>query len=236
MSWLFSRALVEEYSEANSLDGAPCALWSGMPMPPACSWLGKTMAACRLSRSGMMFKPLTDAHGEAVLMSFLAAFRAQTSPVPEREQASTEKPVPCGGTWQGSLGKFDPVSSSWRTHQLSLFGGLEEFSEIWPGWGIMRDGEYWEQSMPDFLTEDCESGLFATPRTSIYKNQKWWVRKEYMGNLEELPMVKGFEHLAGKRINPEWLEWLMAWPIGWAALAPLATDKFQQWLHSHGNY
>jgi len=47
-------------------------------------------------------------------------------------------------------------------------------------------------------------------------------------------MVQGYEHLIGKFINPEWMEWLMAWPIGWAALAPLATDRFQQWLHSHG--
>ena len=35
MSWLFSRALVEEYSEATSLDGAPSAPSSGSPMPQA---------------------------------------------------------------------------------------------------------------------------------------------------------------------------------------------------------
>jgi hypothetical protein len=34
--------------------------------------------------------------------------------------------------------------------------------------------------------------------------------------------------------NPEWVEWYMGWPIGWTALEPLATDKFQQWLNSHG--
>jgi hypothetical protein len=35
-------------------------------------------------------------------------------------------------------------------------------------------------------------------------------------------------------LNPEFSEWLMAWPIGWTDLKPLATDKFQQWLRSHG--
>lgn len=34
--------------------------------------------------------------------------------------------------------------------------------------------------------------------------------------------------------NPEFTEWLMGWPIGWTDLEPLATAKFQQWLHSHG--
>lgn len=29
-------------------------------------------------------------------------------------------------------------------------------------------------------------------------------------------------------------EWMMGWPIGWTALEPLATDRFQAWLHWHG--
>jgi hypothetical protein len=40
--------------------------------------------------------------------------------------------------------------------------------------------------------------------------------------------------VAGGALNPEWVEWLMGWPIGWTALDALATDKFQQWLNSHG--
>jgi hypothetical protein len=35
-------------------------------------------------------------------------------------------------------------------------------------------------------------------------------------------------------LNPEWVEWLMGWPIGWTDLKPLGMDKFQQWLRSHG--
>ena len=29
-------------------------------------------------------------------------------------------------------------------------------------------------------------------------------------------------------------EFLMGWPAGWSAVEPLATDRFRQWLHSHG--
>lgn len=39
----------------------------------------------------------------------------------------------------------------------------------------------------------------------------------------------------GGSLNPTWVEWLMGWPLGWTDLKPLATDKFQQWLLSHGN-
>jgi hypothetical protein len=269
MSWLFSQALVAEYSEANSLDGAPCALWSGTPTQPACSWLGKTTAACRLSRSGMMFKPLTDAHGEAVLMSYLAASPAPTFPALEREQALTEKPVPCGDTWQGSLAKFDPASSSWRTHQYLLFEDLTECLETFPRWGMMRDGELWEQSTPVLRTDETESGLWPTPRScaamaATITPESAWAENRFP-NLETMvgrqmwptPTVDDahnvtrasgqFQSLTRRvnggeqtqqagQLNPAWVEWLMGWPLGWTDCAALATDKFQRWLRSHGNY
>jgi DNA (cytosine-5)-methyltransferase 1 len=36
------------------------------------------------------------------------------------------------------------------------------------------------------------------------------------------------------RLNPQWVEWLMGWPIGWTELQPLATDRFREWSRSHG--
>tara|TARA_R100000808_G_C2113581_1_gene126927 strand:- start:348 stop:764 length:417 start_codon:yes stop_codon:yes gene_type:complete len=41
---------------------------------------------------------------------------------------------------------------------------------------------------------------------------------------------------AGGSLNPTWVEWLMGWPIGWTDSRPLATDRFPQWLLSHGKY
>jgi len=37
------------------------------------------------------------------------------------------------------------------------------------------------------------------------------------------------------RLNPQWVEWLMGWPIGWTDLRPLATDRFQEWQQQHSN-
>ena len=42
------------------------------------------------------------------------------------------------------------------------------------------------------------------------------------------------EQAANGQLNPTWVEWLMGWPLGWTDLKPLATDKFPQWLRSHG--
>ena len=37
-------------------------------------------------------------------------------------------------------------------------------------------------------------------------------------------------------LNPDWVEWLMGWPIGWTDLKPLEMDKFHLWLQQHGEY
>jgi len=78
MSWLFSQALVAEYSEASSLDGAQSAQSNGSHTQQAYCALDKMTAFSRLSQSGMMFKPLMENHGEALLMSYLEAFHAKT--------------------------------------------------------------------------------------------------------------------------------------------------------------
>jgi len=40
----------------------------------------------------------------------------------------------------------------------------------------------------------------------------------------------------GGSMNPEFVEWLMGWPIGWTDFEPLAMDKFRRWLRSLGAY
>jgi hypothetical protein len=40
----------------------------------------------------------------------------------------------------------------------------------------------------------------------------------------------------GGQLNPEWVEWLMGWPIGHTALEPLATARYQEWQQQHRIY
>jgi len=46
----------------------------------------------------------------------------------------------------------------------------------------------------------------------------------------------GLGQILGGQPNPEFVEWLMGWPMGWTDLKPLETARFQQWLHSHGRF
>jgi hypothetical protein len=48
--------------------------------------------------------------------------------------------------------------------------------------------------------------------------------------------ARGGDKTLPKFLNPMWVEWLMGWPLGWTDLKPLETDKFRQWLNSHGGF
>jgi len=238
MSWLYSQALVEEYLGDISLDGEQFAPLNGNPIQQAYCAPDKMTAFSRLSRFGMTYKPLTDIPGEELSMSSVVAFHVKTLVPQEKAQGLTESDQECGGKWQGSFTKYDQDSSLWRTHQCSLLGDLEPFLETWPQWGLMRDGECWEQQTLEQNIKETECGSLPTPIASMWKQRKWWVRKQYHGNLSELPCgnPQKYGHLVGLPINPQWLEWLMGWPIGWTELKPLETDKSLCVPQQHGEF
>lgn len=186
------------------------------------------------SQSGTMSQHSTAPRGEGELMSSVVDSHAKTSVSQGGGLGSLEIDQDCGPKWQGSFAKYDQNSSSWKTHQCLLFEDSTESLGTFPSWGIMQDGDVYPLQTPVFPTQGTECGFFPTPRASTYKNRRWWIRKEYHGNLEEQPMVEGFASLAGKCINPTWLEWMMGWVLGWADLKPLEMDRFLEWQRSHG--
>jgi DNA (cytosine-5)-methyltransferase 1 len=165
-------------------------------------------------------------------------------------EASTATKADCGEKWRESLAKFDPDSFSWRTRQCLLFEDLGECLEIWPEWGSAHGTEFWERATLALPTTEGASGSWVTPNARDWKDsinmetkrkdgrckidqtsrqafQFWKAR----GEGQSLPRAK-----TGRcaTYSPDFAEWLMGWPIGWTDLKPLATDKFQQWLRSHG--
>lgn len=58
--------------------------------------------------------------------------------------------------------------------------------------------------------------------------------KETNAPSEALRNTPTLASTVGGRLNPNWTEWLMGWPIGHTGLKPLATDKFREFVQSHG--
>jgi hypothetical protein len=172
MSWLFSQALVAEYSRATCWDGAPSAPLSVMPTQHKFWRNDKTLEPCDLSRFGLTCAALTEDRGADLLTWFLADSRARTSAWPAREPALKASAAACGPTWRGSLARFDPALRSWRTAQQSLLGDSDECSVTWPRSGMTAGGQCWELPTLAPPTSATGSGLWPTPTVCGNYNRK----------------------------------------------------------------
>jgi len=163
MSWLYSQALVEEYLEGNCSDGEQFAPLNGKPIQQAYCAPDKMTDFSRLSRFGMMFKPLTENRGEELLMSYLAAFPVKTFQSQETVTDLTEKGQECGEKWHGLLARFDQDTHSWRTVQCSLLEDLNESLQTLPQWGMTVGGELYLLPTLVQTIDGKESGLSLIP-------------------------------------------------------------------------
>lgn len=240
MSWLYSRALVEAYLEGCSSDGGPSAPSRSTDTPRAYCSPDRMKALSRLSRFGMTFGPSTAINGEAVLTSYLAAFPVRMSASSVRAMVSTEKARDYGQRWGESFAKFDPVSCTWRTRQLSLFGGSSEYSETLPRWGFMHDGELWERRPPELRTFGSGSGLWPTPCARDWKDTPGMAFSgvnpdgSHRKRVDQLARAVYSSTAEPGLLTRRWVEWLMGWPDGWTELSASGTDKSLPWLRSHG--
>lgn len=290
------------------MDGAPGALLSLMPMRGESSLPDNATDALSRSQSGMTLEHSMESRGKDTSTLSAAGSHVRTLARLVKEQESPASEADCGKSLPASLARWALDSSSWKTHQRSLDGDWEPFSETWPRWGMMQNGECWALTTPAHLTAETGYGLWPTIRSSdgerggrgdliqaVRGNEnshyKMWPTPcalEVEKDLENwkakrnLPRSqKGGSHgpnlatavrlyptatardwrtgdkpesrrarmkaigewhspnlndvaAPGGHLNPNWVEWLMGWPIGWTASEPLAMDKFQQWLDSHG--
>lgn len=236
MSWLFSQALVEEYLEATFLDGEQSAQWNVMPTPQGFWRNDKMMDASRLSQFGPTLQLLTESRGEAVLMLFLAAFPAKIYQQQEPAKGLMESGAGCGEKWRASLAKYDPITHTLKTAQCSLFEDLTECSAILPRWGLMRDGELYQQPTLAQITKEKESGLLPTMLATDWKGGTTAIRKD-----------KGTQHLDQWRDyvrvkysmtypHPTHSELRMGWPKNWTDLKPLEMGRFPSARQRHSEF
>lgn len=165
MSYIFSRALVEAFLEANCSDSAPSAPLNSNPIPQAyCSPVRMT-AFSRLSRFGMTYAPLTDDHGAALLTWYLEASHAKTSALREKESALMVNGPASGGKCTELSMRYDLSSHSWKTHRCLWEEDLPESSVTLPKSGTMRNGLCWERTTLGPRMSGNASGYLPTPTT-----------------------------------------------------------------------
>ncbi len=231
MSYTYLQEQGEE-SSADSFSAIPASVLSRLNLTAdACCCNASGTDACRGSQSGTTYGHSTGDRGGDLSMLCAAGSHAQTFPQQGKAKGLSDQNQDSGKKWPASFAKWDQGTSSWRTRQFSLAGDLEPYLETWPQWGLMLDGECWEQAMSVRHTAGNESGLCLSTPTCVNMGGTQRSAK-FMEGRSPCPATLAAQD--GGRPNPECGEWLMMWPIGWTDLRPLAMDRYQAWRHSHG--
>lgn len=187
-------------------------------------------------------------------IAFMRVGLARTLASPALAAVSTANAPAYGRKSPVSLATFDHSSSSWKTPQLCLFEGLGESLEIWPAWGMTRDGVCSElpRSVPRTYAPAGGGLRWPTLTTTDSKERAYHMVDgrevlSLVGVVRLLPTSlasdarsPGFsasrsaknsrplrERLksTGGSLNPTWCEWFMGWPLGSTALRHWATGK-----------
>lgn len=227
MSWHYSQALVEVCSQDDSKDGTSSVLLKSNPTVEIFCSEGKTKDTSTHSPFGMTLEhstgdPLVDQWILSQQASRVSRFLQQDTNFITTIHAIS------GLTPYVSFGKWNPNSSSWKMSLSYLLQDtLHKWPKTWPRAGIVSDGECYPLVKWMRHIREIESGLLPTPAAGDYKRSTG--KSQFSRN------TPGLSAQLGGVPHPEFTEWMMGWPIGWTALEPLATDKFQRWLRLHQN-
>ena len=136
------------------------------------------------------------------------------------------------------IGEYDRDSHSWKTHHCLFPEVLPWSSVTLPKWGMMRNGVCWERMTWEGITSERGSGYWPTPVKDGLNGgsharkalRKMWPTptkknaKECRAPSEEHRNTPSLAWQAGGKLNPDWVEWLMNWPINWTSLTKGITD------------
>lgn len=193
------------------------------------------------------------------LMSLQPDSRVNPSQLPERGKAKTTTET-CGLRRSQPFALYDPSLPYLKTCQACLLTNTEEpFSETWPKAGMSVDGAFYPLPKWERRINEIGSGLLPTPTSSEGGRNKsaseGAALRPSLGmmakhNLWPTPTARDWRSGKGKtqkergrktgpslaesnggQLNPNWVEWLMGWPINWSSLKPMRIEDYEEWEH-----
>jgi hypothetical protein len=115
------------------------------------------------------------------------------------------------------LASLDPATSSWKMSPQLSQTVLNKLSKTWPSWGMTVDGCAYEHPMSGHRITVIDGLLWPTP--TAHNSREGGYPAEHTRNTPTLSAK------AGGKLNPQWVEWLMGWPINHTASKQLETVK-----------
>jgi hypothetical protein len=243
-----------------SLDTRQLSLLSGIDTPaksceneqpkdgsPSCT-CGKGMSDCSIHPRGM---DEWVAYMRDSLARTLALQESRWASLRERDRGFTVKSCVLQGRW-------DTQTSSWKTLQTSFLTDSEPSLETWPRWGMSAGGFVYKHRMSGQtmnVIDGSSMQLLATPTATANQLYPSMMKHKSCRNLAMAMLPTPTAHNAkeggypsehqrntptlaavlGGKINPQYTEWMMGWPLDHTALRQSETVKSRSKPQSHGS-
>ena len=162
----------------------------------------------------------------------------------EKVTNETDGPIP-----SGSFARYDPLTCSWKTSQISLMTRtLEPYSESWPKQGSMRNGLVSQDRTLTSPRSEKGFSFWPTPTRRDWKDGPSanydYPTNGYLGRESPVWVISHSSHLplpisedghrCGKKcliLNPRFVGWLQGFPKEWLSYKPMGTRLFRRWEH-----
>jgi hypothetical protein len=234
MSYTYLQEQGEE-SSAESFADIPQYVLSRLNLTAEkCYCSGNVTESCQCFQFGTMCEHLTENLGKGKLTSSAEdspvrtlARQGQTVATAENKKDLLEVAADFGRKCAELLTKFNLELVLLKTPLCCGHADLALCCKTLPRWGMMQDGECLAYATLARITSE-KGFLSMLPTPTCHNAKEGGYPAEHTRNTPTLAAQ------IGGKVNPEWNEWRMGWPIGASGLEPLEMDKFQQWLHLHG--
>jgi hypothetical protein len=166
MSYIFLQEQGEEFSVECFSDIPAYVLSKSKSIQGKSCCKDSETESCQDSRFGTMFARSTGNPGAEKSMLSQVDFLVRTFQQPEKEPGSVEAEADCGGRWRELSAKYDPDTCGWKTARCLWEEDLDWSCLTLPKWGSLHDGELWERTTPEHLTNGTGYGFWPTPKAS----------------------------------------------------------------------
>jgi hypothetical protein len=149
-------------------------------------------------------------------------------------------------TWEPRRGHIRSDEDDSLSHAALVAD--EEARDMWPApvasdqAGSRREtarAEGWKSNPGETLTDAAwkEEGFWRTPTAREYKGaspKSWTERAPKDGDPTPTltDQVNSKQGRSPGRLNADWVEWLMGWPIGWTSTEPMEPGAFEHWFEA----
>jgi hypothetical protein len=177
------------------------------------------------------------------LTLFAADTPANPSALPAFEKEKTTNDT-YGQCLPNAFAWLDHDSHCWRTLQGTFLSDLDKFLQTWPRSGMTRNGIAYQLQpsahrtyATEYLSSQHEQ-TWSTPTKQMVEHR--WEQLEQRGNdlvridnngnrwsaglANEVRFDHGDPSTPHGLLNPNWVEWLMGFPIGWTELQDSGTQ------------